>query len=694
MERDSTSWQAPSGQPRGWAWLVLGVLVLVVLKVGFGDGVDRDGTLAVERDERREPQTLLEAAPVVGGTWTEAPPAPPYWSTVPVGVWTGREMLFLGPGDGGMVAGAYDPARLRWRELARPPLSDRIASVVQWLPTSATAPSDGELVVWGGRTRGRGAWAADGAAYDPAADSWRPLTGPLAGRAAAVSTAVPSGLLVMGGFAADGSPLRDGAVLLAGGDEWESVPDVPGAPSPIAALVSSGRQAIVVLAPSQPAGEAKVYGWQRGNQGWREYPPVSVERATMLAVAASGDTVAVWPDAGAADRGVLHLLDTRTRQWGSVTAPIASSGPPHVTWVDERLALWSSGDSGDHFTEGVLYDPRSRRWERLDGFSSGLWWPVPPFWVGNQLLKLDGLTAWRPEGALPSLAEDVDAAVHLTTTGRLYSIDVDARSMRWRRIMTTSPPQYPSELMLLDGHFIAPRWSGGVQAIPDDGGPPIALDAMRFLPAGGDAVWLLRSGPPWTAVRARGDGTKLEEPMPLPDGSAPVAGLADSIVVADDDGVRHWDPAAQISRWQLPHSTWVVAGADVAASCSDRDCNRLDVRGSTADPKGSPTVDGGMFSQLPAAFTPDDRALAIEATSEDGPGIAIITQLNGEPEVAHVAELNGPPSSVAWHPGGDWLFAAVNQRLVAVDATSGQVYDAGMDVPEGVNGMVATASKP
>jgi len=72
---------------------------------------------------------------------------------------------------------AYDPAKDSWSVLSASPLSARGWHSAVWTGI--------EMIVWGGAT-GLGCdygYLSDGAAYDPATDSWRPIpSSPLSGR--------------------------------------------------------------------------------------------------------------------------------------------------------------------------------------------------------------------------------------------------------------------------------------------------------------------------------------------------------------------------------------------------------------------------------------------------------------------------------------------------------------------------------
>lgn len=91
------------------------------------------------------------------------------------GVWTGTEFVVWGGASGNQVDGgtftdgaAYDPAAGTWRLLAPSPLGPRARHAAVWTGT--------EMVVWGGAAERFGVGGLlDGAAYDPAADRWRPI---------------------------------------------------------------------------------------------------------------------------------------------------------------------------------------------------------------------------------------------------------------------------------------------------------------------------------------------------------------------------------------------------------------------------------------------------------------------------------------------------------------------------------------
>ena len=114
--------------------------------------------------------------------------------------WTGREMIALGSAVGGQtgqngpdVGAAYNPTTNQWRPIATTPLAEREQMSSTW--------TGHELIVWGGLSfSGFRHTLADGAAYDPATDTWRMLaTSPLGSRLGASMTTTGDGLVVVVG---------------------------------------------------------------------------------------------------------------------------------------------------------------------------------------------------------------------------------------------------------------------------------------------------------------------------------------------------------------------------------------------------------------------------------------------------------------------------------------------------------------
>jgi hypothetical protein len=167
-------------------------------------------------------------------TWrrlSAAFPLPQVDRNRPAVVWTGREVIIWGgcnnrvpqcddgsQGDELSDGAAYDPARDRWRRIARSPLTARDRPQAVW--------TDQELVVWGG-IPGADAGGADAAAYDPAKDRWRTIpNGPLTPRSNHIMVWTGREVLVWGGVAngTGDNFLADGAALDPATGLWTPLP--------------------------------------------------------------------------------------------------------------------------------------------------------------------------------------------------------------------------------------------------------------------------------------------------------------------------------------------------------------------------------------------------------------------------------------------------------------------------------------
>jgi N-acetylneuraminic acid mutarotase len=168
----------------------------------------------------------------IAGSWrtvpvTGAPGARRYHSVL----WSGSTLLVWG-GSGGAQSdvalgdgAAYDPGVNTWR-----PIAAAGAPAPRWSHSAVWTGS--EMVVWGGLgcgvdSTGAPATCGDGGRYDPATDRWRPLSSAGAPSARVGHTAVWTGrlMIVWGGMAtrcADGSSgaCNDGAAYDPAADQW------------------------------------------------------------------------------------------------------------------------------------------------------------------------------------------------------------------------------------------------------------------------------------------------------------------------------------------------------------------------------------------------------------------------------------------------------------------------------------------
>jgi N-acetylneuraminic acid mutarotase len=165
--------------------------------------------------------------------WVRLPNAPHTMRCGPQAVWAETTSEFIVYGcvwssslSKYLVSGmAIDPETTTWREIAPAPLTAREGFAIAWV--------NDRLVVWGGadeKSKGpNGTARSDGAAYDPATDTWEPLApAPIAARYGASFASDGSKLFVVGGYAqAASSAFADGAMYDGATGAWTALPQLP-----------------------------------------------------------------------------------------------------------------------------------------------------------------------------------------------------------------------------------------------------------------------------------------------------------------------------------------------------------------------------------------------------------------------------------------------------------------------------------
>ncbi len=271
-------------------------------------------------------------------------------------VWTGTEMIIWGgrrASDTVAVGAAYDPRAGTWRDLPAGPLFPRFSHSMVWTGT--------EVIVWGGRTADDAEQPlADGAAFDPATNSWRVIAaGPLEPRSRHIALWTDArystpGMLVWSGQGDSGDYLATAAMYDPKRDDWRLIDTPEIAPRVDATAVWSGREAIVWGGVDQPppgchegARDNNPYAAcdgitftpaaadRRGQ--WYQIPPGPLSVRTDHSAVWAGDVMVIW---GGIDRDERALGD------GAVY-------DPQISWLTGALAPTERAES-DRFWEGLI----------------------------------------------------------------------------------------------------------------------------------------------------------------------------------------------------------------------------------------------------------------------------------------------------------------------------------------------------
>jgi prepilin-type processing-associated H-X9-DG protein len=397
------------------------VLVVICVGVGIEAGIghsaganalfaDGTGPCAGEQPGCGSPDSSATA--LVAAKWSTFPAGPLSARSGQVELWTGHELVVWGGGTSQGTTGsvmfdngaAYDPSTDTWRMLPPAPLAAREGSAAAWTGT--------EMVVVGGDAGSPDGGAfADAAAYDPATGSWRLLPPfPLGPRTGAWAVWTGRQVVVMGGSVSSASARSgladDGAAYDPASNTWVTLPPLPPEPGWNVIGVTpawTGRQLLVWVTWQQTGnigqGGAYVrkldtgYGLAAGTRTWTALlgplaEPLGASTAwTGMVVLVMGGHYC--PCIASAGHGAAY--NPATEAWQAVPSFVVDEQPWPGIWTGRAFIDLDSGiglpaQTNDGTALGA-YDPESGTWAVL---------PKPPVelvqstptavWTGKQLL--------------------------------------------------------------------------------------------------------------------------------------------------------------------------------------------------------------------------------------------------------------------------------------------------------------------
>lgn len=428
-----------SSHPASWR-RVLGPVVLVVAGLVAGQAMlpaTSEPTFPVDVEPPAVAPVALEPTSAEGD-WLPMAAGPLSARQRPVSAWTGEELLVWG----GRVAlrghwfadgAAYDPAADEWRALPPAPLRARAGASGVWTGT--------ELVVWGGSGAADAPDPAagdsdapelatttqsfaDGAAYNPSTDRWRPLApAPLSPRREAPAVWTGSEVVVWGGSGVgEAHHEPDGARYDPETDRWTPIaggPLAPGTNSLVRMVALDGQ--VLIWSSTYTRAQAAVY--DPATDSWQDIPTPALRPGVVPAAAAVAGGVMLWGESRHGDdRPAAVRYTTSTARWITVAQPPQPPEPDQALVPAEGTAVaWQRGG-------GVVFDGVTNRWLPLPE-GPDLATGTVQAWAGDRLLvwSPDGSSqqrgaTWKPDNPwrpLPRPPADLDAAGTAVWTGWL-----------------------------------------------------------------------------------------------------------------------------------------------------------------------------------------------------------------------------------------------------------------------------------
>jgi hypothetical protein len=268
--------------------------------------------------------------------------------------------VLVGCGTGTRPAGDGTPWESLppgWSSLAPPPVA-RSSGVSVW--------TGSELFHWGGNTDYDSSQHADGALYDPVADTWRGIpAGPLAGRSSAGATWIGTEVFVWGGWT-PGSGWADGALFDPATGKWQLLPPAPLSPRSPVAVVWTGREVLVWGDSDRSDGPRHREGaaYDPASETWRLLPraPLGLNEAQGLW---TGQELVVfgalldgnnWSDTNHA-QGIAY--DPEVNSWRRLPEYPLSPQASSVAWTGKEVLAW------DYDMKAGAYDPARDSWRKL-----------------------------------------------------------------------------------------------------------------------------------------------------------------------------------------------------------------------------------------------------------------------------------------------------------------------------------------
>lgn len=255
-----------------------------------------------------------------------------------------------------------------------------------------------EMLVWGGMIDGAGNSTADGAAYDPSTDSWRPIatTGAPSARHSHQAVWTGSKLLVWGGFEKGGYAKGGGAYDPAT-DSWTPIADAPIGGRTRQSSVWTGSELVVWggLDGKGPLADGARYS--PTTNSWQPLPSGGPKgRASHVGVW-TGSEMVVWGGTDTFDWfGDGQHLDVAANAWKGMTA---TSGAPSLResstglWTGSEVLVWGGWNGGDYFANGAFYSPSSNAWTAVaDGSAPTARSGHVSIWTGDELFVWGGCT--------------------------------------------------------------------------------------------------------------------------------------------------------------------------------------------------------------------------------------------------------------------------------------------------------------
>jgi len=266
-------------------------------------------------------------------------------------VWTGSEMIVWGGATNGQPSGGdiatstggrYDPATDSWApiSLGNAPTA-RVGHTATWTGT--------EMLVWGGGSLG----VNSGARYNPATDSWSPMSTINAPSARTRHHAIFDGQrLVIWGGVSDGVTVSDGAVYDPATDVWSAL-------------------------PTQGSPDSARTGLRNASVVWTGTDMLVRSPEQTYLLNPSTDTFVSTYESDAS------RYSPQSQAWEALPDACDAAEMPIAVWLNGRMVSWTG-----NYSAGRIYD------EAIDAWLPVTLFPGAPSENGSAVVVGDSVIVW------------------------------------------------------------------------------------------------------------------------------------------------------------------------------------------------------------------------------------------------------------------------------------------------------------
>ena len=332
-----------------------------------------------------------------------------------------------------------------WQAIPEAPIEGRINALSAW--------TGSELIVWGGYdprqgynspTRKRCRCWLNGAAFNPSTDEWQRLAqSPITEAADVGRSAVWTGeeFIIWGGAGARLTQPDNGAAYNPATDSWRTLPGAPTWSLGGHSAVWTGDEMIVWGGDVDDGGAA----YDPRSNRWRaiayNYSDPPQSRSKHAAVW-TGEEMIVWGGSATSDGDALSdggAYDPRQDTWRTLPeAPISSRDYPDAVWTGREMIVWGGISQHKGQSTGAAYDPEQDSWRTIE--------PAP---------ITDGLDshhpAWTGSAFPASMTKPVWTGSVMVVLGHNRGAAYDPRSDSWTELPASPALQRDFQTMVWSG---------------------------------------------------------------------------------------------------------------------------------------------------------------------------------------------------------------------------------------------------